>query len=200
MNLMKKIVTVLIVLILSFSIAGCGDAKEEVGEGAQEETATEETNDGKMFYAEDLVTMEEMSEITGVDIVDINLWDNDFMGLLGGTYLGEEDEHDGFKLNCYQQPYCGAAEEEMEHPTISGSVKQEYEEGKLSAEKNGAMEAVEGLGQDAYYDTNKRTLYVLYNDEYYLEVADDYSNDPVTQKEMAIKIAEKALESLDEKL
>lgn len=62
------------------------------------------------------------------------------------------------------------------------------------------MEAVEGLGQDAYYDTNWGTLYVLYNDEYYLEMADDYSNDPVTQKEMAIKIAEKAVESLDEKL
>ncbi len=59
---------------------------------------------------------------------------------------------------------------------------------------------MEGLGQEAFYDTVLETLYVLYNDEIYLEVNDDYSDDPATQKEMAIKIAEKAIESLDKKL
>ncbi len=199
MNMMKKVVTILAALILVFGIAGCGNS-EEASEDTQEEIATEETNDGKTFLAEDLVTIEEMSEITGVPIVDIKLWDNDFMGLLGATYLGEEDEHDGFNLNCYQQAYCGAAEEEVEHPEISGSVKQEYEDKKLRTEESGDMEVVEGLGQDAFYDTVLKNLYVLYNDEIYLEVNDDYSDDPATQKEIAIKIAEKAIESLDKKL
>ncbi|MGI6766232.1 MAG: hypothetical protein ACOX4R_03320 [Lentihominibacter sp.] len=199
MNLMKKIVTVLAVLTLAFGVAGCGNS-EEAGEGTQEEIVTEETNDGKTFLAEDLVTIEEMSEITGVPIVDIKLWDNDFMGLLGATYLGEEDEYDGFKLNCYQQAYCGAAYEDVEHPEISGSVKQEYEDRKLGAEESGDLEVVESLGQEAFYYTVLETLYVLYNDDIYLEVNDDYSDDPATQKEMAIKIAEKAIKSLDEKL
>ena len=43
-------------------------------------------------------------------------------------------------------------------------------------------------------------MYVLYNDEYYLEVRDNYFDDPATHKAMAIKIAEKAVERLSEKL
>lgn len=200
MNLMKKFLIILAVLALASGIAGCGNGEEKTSEETQEEIVTEETNKGKLFLAEDLVTMEEMSEITGITIVDIKLWDNDFMGLLGGTYLAEEDAYNGFKIECYQQPYRGVAEEDIGHPTIDDSIKKQYEDRKLSAEKNGSLEIVEGLGQEAYYNTALTTLYVLYNDEYYLEVSDRYSVDPAIQKEMSIKIAEKAVKSMDEKL
>ncbi len=205
MNLVKKVAAVLAVLILIFGIAGCGNVKEKAGEEVQEKTSTAETSnekmsDGKIFHAEDLVTMEEISTITGVPIVDIKHWDNDYTGLLGATYLVEKDGYDGFTLNCYQQSYRAAADDDVTHPVFGPEVKGDYEKRKRIVEESGSLEVVEGLGQEAYYDNVQYILYVLYNDEYYLEVRDNYFDDPATHKAMAIKIAEKAVERLSEKL
>lgn len=210
MNLIKKIGAALIVLILTFGIVGCGNGKEKTSDRGKEqtsskqmstkETSAEKTKDGKTFLAEDLVTREEVSTITGVPIVDIKLWDNDFLGLLGATYLIKKDGYDGFTLNCYQQPYRGAAKEDVEHPVFGRGVKEDYEKGKRIAKENDFWEEVEGLGQDAYYDNVGHVLYVLYNDDYYLEVRDNCLDDPVTKKETHIKIMKKALERLYEKL
>ena len=200
MNIVKRIAVTLLVLILTFSITGCGNVKEKTSERVSDKTSAEEKKDGKTFQAEDLVSMDEMSTITGVSIVDTKLWDNDYLGLLGATYLVEKDGYDGFDLNCYQQSYRGVANDDIGHPVFSDSVKTEYEEHKKIIEDNGCMEAVEALGQDAYYDTSQHTLHILYNDDYYIKVSDDYSDDPVTRKETAIKIAKKALNRLSEKL
>ena len=175
---------------------GKTSADKTISEGA----SSEKKADIKTFLAEDLVTREEISEITGVTIVDIKLWDNDYMGLLGATYLVKKGGSDGFTLNCYQQPYCGATNDDVEHPVLGNSVKEEYERVKSTAEKNNFLEAVEGLGQDAYYNTGRDTLHVLYNDDYYLEVRDNCLDDPAKKKEIHIKIMKKALESLAKKL
>lgn len=210
MNLIKKIITVSIVGSLIFSIAGCGNTKEKASQEVQkqtsakensketkaEETADKKTDDGKTFLAEDLVTREEVSAMTGVSIVDIKLWDNDYLGLLGATYLVKKDGYDGFTLNCYQQPYRGAAKDDVPHPVFGRGVKDDYEKGKRIAKENDFFEAVEGMGQDAYYDKVGYVLYVLYNDDYYLEVRDNCLDDPAIKKEMHIKIMEKALERL----
>ena len=225
MNLIKKIAAILIVLTFTCSIASCGNTKEKTNEETQKQTSSKEASsgkssagktsadktisekassekkaDGKTFLAEDLVTREEIAEITGVPIVDIKLWDNDYMGLLGATYLVKEGGSDGFTLNCYQQPYCGATNDDVEHPVLGNSVKEEYERVKNTAEKNNFLEVVEGLGQDAYYNTGRDTLHVLYNDDYYLEVRDNCLDDPAKKKEIHIKIMKKALESLAKKL
>lgn len=209
MKHIKFTVLAMIVLLLIFGITGCGDAKEKESEEKQEqmsaETSTEQTstemiNEGKMFHAEDLITMEEMSAITGVTIVDLKLWDNDFDGLLGATYLVEKDGYDGFTLNCFQQPYRGAANDDVGHPVIGRRVKEEYEKHKNIVREGNDLDVVEGMGQDAYYDNVRNILYVLYNDDYYLEVRDNYFDDPVKHKETAIKIMQKALERLSEKL
>ena len=139
----------LLVLIYVFGIAGCGKVKEGVSEsvrekiitgeakeeiqdeivtedtnkGVQEEVVTEGQTGGKIFYAEDLVTIEEMSAITGVPIVDITLWDNDFYGMLGATYYPEKDEDDGVCLICNQQAYRGAADEDVARSIFSADVK-----------------------------------------------------------------------------
>lgn len=210
MNLIKKIITVSMVGSLIFSIAGCGNAKEKASQEVQkttsakensketkaEETADKKTDDGKTFLAEDLVTREEVSAMTGVSIVDIKLWDNDYLGLLGATYLVKKDGYDGFTLNCYQQPYRGAAKDDVPHPVFGRGVKDDYEKGKRIAKENNFFEAVEGMGQDAYYDNVGYVLHVLYNDDYYLEVRDNCLDDPTIKKEMHIKIMEKALERL----
>ncbi|AVM69568.1 hypothetical protein C3V36_10140 [Lachnospiraceae bacterium oral taxon 500] len=210
MNLIKKIITVSMVGSLIFSIAGCGNAKEKASQEVQkttsakensketkaEETADKKTDDGKTFLAEDLVTREEVSAMTGVSIVDIKLWDNDYLGLLGATYLVKKDGYDGFTLNCYQQPYRGTAKDDVPHPVFGRGVKDDYEKGKRIAKENNFFEAVEGMGQDAYYDNVGYVLHVLYNDDYYLEVRDNCLDDPTIKKEMHIKIMEKALERL----
>ena len=210
MNLIKKIITVSIVGSLIFSIAGCGNAKEKASQEVQKQTSAKEnskktdaeeladkkTDDGKTFLAEDLVTREEVSAMTGVSIVDIKLWDNDYLGLLGATYLVKKDGYDGFTLNCYQQPYRGAAKDDVPHPVFGRGVKDDYEKGKRIAQENNFFEAVEGLGQDAYYDNVGYVLHVLYNDDYYLEVRDNCLDDPAAKKETHIKIMEKALERL----
>lgn len=210
MNLIKKIITVSIVGSLIFSIAGCGNAKEKASQEVQKQTSAKEnskktdaeeladkkTDDGKTFLAEDLVTREEVSAMTGVSIVDIKLWDNDYLGLLGATYLVKKDGYDGFTLNCYQQPYRGAAKDDVPHPVFGRGVKDDYEKGKRIAKENNFFEAVEGLGQDAYYDNVGYVLHVLYNDDYYLEVRDNCLDDPAAKKETHIKIMEKALERL----
>ena len=215
MILTKKVTAALAVLILAFCAAGCGSVKEKTDEGLQEKTSAPETSvaeastvepvdekvrDGKTFHAEDLITMEEMSAITGVSIVDTKLWDNDYMGLLGATYLVEKGGSDGFTLNCYQQPYCGASNDDVQHPVLGSSVKEEYERGKEIVEKAGGLEIIEGLGQEAYYNNGRDVLHVLYNDDYYLEIRDNYLDDPAAHKETALKIAEKAIERLSEKL
>ena len=210
MNLIKKIITVSIVGSLIFSIAGCGNTKEKGSQEVQKQTSAKEnsketktektddkkTDDGKTFLAEDLVTREEVSAMTGVSIVDIKLWDNDYLGLLGATYLVKKDGYDGFTLNCYQQPYRGAAKDDVQHPVFGRGVKDDYEKGKRIATENNFFEAVEGLGQDAYYDNVGYVLHVLYNDDYYLEVRDNCLDDPAAKKETHIKIMEKALERL----
>lgn len=210
MNLIKKIITVSIVGSLIFSIAGCGNTKEKASQEVQKQTSAKEnskktdaeeladkkTDDGKTFLAEDLVTREEVSAMTGVSIVDIKLWDNDYLGLLGATYLVKKDGYDGFTLNCYQQPYRGAAKDDVPHPVFGRGVKDDYEKGKRIAKENNFFEAVEGLGQDAYYDNVGYVLHVLYNDDYYLEVRDNCLDDPAAKKETHIKIMEKALERL----
>lgn len=230
MNLIKKIAAVLVILAFTFSIAACGNAKEKTNEETQKQTSSKEASagkisdgetsanktsddktisegassekktNGKTFLAEDLVTRDEISEITGVTIVDIKLWDNDYMGLLGATYLVKEGGSDGFTLNCYQQSYCGATNDDVEHPVLGNSVKEEYERLKSTAEKNNFLEVVEGLGQDAYYNNGRDTLHVLYNDDYYLEVRDNCLDDPAKKKEIHIKIMKKALDSLAKKL
>ncbi|HHW95315.1 MAG TPA: hypothetical protein GX736_05270 [Mogibacterium sp.] len=93
--------------------------------------------------------------------------------------------------------YC---EMNVEHPTIGDSIKKQYEDRKQRSEESGDLEVVEGLGQEAFYDTTFKTLYVLYNDEYYFEVTDKYSADPATKKSIAIKIAEKAVKSITERI
>ena len=225
MKLIKKITAILIVLIFICSIVTCGNTKEKTNEEAQKQTSSKEASSGKSsagktsadktisekassekkaavktFLAEDLVTREEIAEITGVPIVDIKLWDNDYMGLLGATYLVKEGGSDGFTLNCYKKIYCGATNDDVEHPVLGNSVKEEYERVKNTAEKNNFLEVVEGLGQDAYYNTGRDTLHVLYNDDYYLEVHDNCLDDPAKKKEIHIEIMKKALESLAKKL
>jgi|GEM_PF-6912171 len=230
MNLIKKITAILIVLTFTCSIASCSNTKKKTNEETQKQASSKESSAGessaretsagkasadktisegassekkadiKTFLAEDLVTGEEISEITGVTIVGIKLWDNDYMGLLGATYLVKKGGSDAFTLNCYQQPYCGATNDDVEHPVLGNSVKEEYERVKSTAEKNNFLETVEGLGQDAYYNTGRDTLHVLYNDDYYLEVRDNCLDDPAKKKEIHIKIMKKALESLAKKL
>ena len=220
MKLIKKIAAVLLILTFTFSIEACGNAKENTNEEAQKQTFSKEASanktsadettsegasskkkvDGKTFLAEDLVTREEIAEITGLTIVDVKLWDNDYLGLLGATYLTEKDRDHGFTLNCYQQPYRGVAKDDIKHPVFSDKVKDEYESRKHTAEEANVLEVVEGLGQDAYYDTDWNKLYVLYNDDYYLDISDNCLNPSAQKKEIHIKIMKKALESLAKKL
>lgn len=64
MNIVKRIAVTLLVLILTFSITGCGNVKEKTSERVSDKTSAEEKKDGKTFQAEDLVSMDEMSTIT----------------------------------------------------------------------------------------------------------------------------------------
>ncbi|NLL62728.1 MAG: hypothetical protein GX241_00540 [Ruminococcaceae bacterium] len=205
MNLIKKIVATLLVLVLAFSFTGCGKKAQEDSNknGKQEKVTTEEKKDKKevkKILAEELVTKEEMSAITGFEIETIDLYDNDFLGLLGGNYRPANEKRKGFTLYCYQQPYCGAANDDVDHPEFNRTVKAEYEKYKSWRVENKTLEVVEDLGQDAFWDTAGDTLFVLYNDDYYLNITDNVSKDSATKKAISIKIAEKAVESLSEKV
>jgi hypothetical protein len=189
---MRKLITIILGLLLVFSLLSGCSAKKSSGSDTGEPEGVKSSK--HVFKADALLSAEEATAIVGgqVTINRDTLYINPETGV-SNTYYDYKysDSTDLSALFLLTQD-----DAITEDKSQSGTSKDDYELAlKLVGDD---AEPIKELGDKAFIDKAQIQIHVLYGNRYFL-VAFGTTDDPENAKEVSLKIARKIIENINKK-